>query len=76
MINQFQEQSKQMGAGGEMLIDADPNKGFFRVKLRNVRPEHAVNQFTTGIVEALSLLGTSMNLTVKRHVAGEGETHE
>ena len=39
---QMIEQGKQMTAGfvssGEMVIDADPEKGFFRVKLRNVQP--------------------------------------
>ncbi len=76
MINNFQQQARQMGAGGEMLIDADPVKGFFRVKLRNIQPEHALPQFTKGIVEAISFLGRSLNLTVKEHVAGEGESHE
>ena len=76
MINNFQEQARQMGAGGEMLIDADPAKGFFRVKLRNIQPEHALPQFTKGIVDAICFLGRSLNLTVKEHVAGEGESHE
>jgi hypothetical protein len=76
MINNFQEQARQMGAGGEMLIDADPTKGFFRVKLRNIQPENAAPQFTKGIVEAISFLGKSMNLTVKEYIEDEGEPHE
>jgi len=76
MINNFQEQAKQMGASGEMLIDADPVKGFFRVKLRNIQPESAAPQFTKGIVDAISFLGKSMNLTVKEYIAGEEESHE
>jgi hypothetical protein len=76
MINNFQEQARQMGAGGEMLIDADPSKGFFRVKLRNIKPENAGPQFTRGIVEAISFLGKSMNLTVKEYIAGKEEQHE
>ena len=76
MINNFQVQAKQMGAGGEMLIDADPTKGFFRVKLRNIQPEHAAPQFTKGIVEAISFLGKSMNLSVKEYIGGEEEPHE
>ena len=76
MINNFQDQAKQMGASGEIIIDADLAKGFFRVKLRNIQPEHALPQFTKGIVEAISFLGKSLNLTVKEHVAGEGESHE
>jgi hypothetical protein len=73
MFNQFQEQARQMGTSGEMLIDADPAKGFFRVKLRNIQPENAAPQFTKGIVEALSFLAKSMNLTVKEYIAGEEE---
>ena len=76
MINNFQDQARQMGASGEMLIDADPAKGFFRVKLRNIQPEQALPQFTKGIIDAISFLGKSLNLTVKEHVAGEGESHE
>jgi hypothetical protein len=76
MINNFQEQARQMGTGGEMLIDADPAKGFFRVKLRNIQPEHAAPQFTKGIVEAICFLGKSMNLTVKQYISGEEEPHE
>ena len=41
MIN-FQDQARQMGASGEILIDADPAKGFFRVKLRNIQPEQLI----------------------------------
>ena len=76
MFNQFQEQARQMGTSGEMLIDANPAKGFFRVKLRNIQPENAGPQFTKGIVDAISFLGKSMNLTVKEYVAGEEEQHE
>ena len=76
MINNFQDQARQMGASGEMLIDADPAKGFFRVKLRNIQPEQALPQFTKGIIDAISFLGKSLNLTVKEHVAGEEESHE
>ena len=76
MINNFQDQARQMGASGEILIDADPAKGFFRVKLRNIQPEQALPQFTQGIVEAICFLGKSLNLTVKEHVAGEVESHD
>jgi len=76
MFNQFQEQARQMGTSGEMLIDADPARGFFRVKLRNIQPKNAESQFTKGIVEALSFLAKSMNLTVKEYIAGEEEQHE
>ena len=39
---QMIEQGKQATAGfikgGDMIIDSDPEKGFFRVKLRNIEP--------------------------------------
>jgi len=76
MINNFQDQARQMGASGEMLIDADPVKGFFRVKLRNIQPENTTPQFTKGIVEAICFLGKSMNLTVKEYIAEGGESNE
>ena len=76
MTNNFQEQARQMGAGGEMLIDADPVKGFFRVKLRNIQPANALPEFTKGIVDAISFLGKSLNLTVKQYTSEEGKTHE
>ena len=76
MINNFQEQAKQMGAGGEMLIDADPVKGFFRVKLRRIQPENSLPEFTKAIISAVSFCGKSLNLTVKEYTAGEKESHE
>ncbi|GMW04654.1 MAG: hypothetical protein AMXMBFR85_06370 [Dehalococcoides mccartyi] len=75
MINNFQEQARQMGAAGEMLIDVDPVKGFFRVKLRNIKPENALPEFTKSIASAVSFCGKSLNLTVKEHVAKEGESN-
>jgi len=65
-----------MGTSGEMLIDAAPAKGFFWVKLRNIQPEHALPQFTKGIVDAISFLGKSMNLTVKEYTTGERDAQE
>jgi hypothetical protein len=76
MINNFQEQARQMGAGGEMLIDADPAKGFFRVKLRNIQPDNSLPEFTKAIISAVSFCGKSLNLTVKEYTAGEGDPHE
>jgi len=46
------------------------------VKLRNIQPEQALPQFTKGIVEAISFLGKSLNLTVKEYISEEGESHE
>ena len=76
MINNFQEQARQMGAAGEMLIDADPAKGFFRVKLRNIQPENSLPEFTKAIISAVSFCGKSLNLTVKEYIAEKGENNE
>ena len=76
MINNFQEQARQMGAAGEMLIDADPVKGFFRVKLRNIQPENSLPEFTKAIISAVSFCGKSLNLTVKEYIAEKGENNE
>ncbi len=70
------EQGKQAAAGfvsgGEMVIDADPEKGFFRVKLRNVNPAEAVPQITTGFCWLLTNSGAMLNLQVKQYVEKQG----
>ena len=70
------EQGKQMAAGfvnsGEMVIDADPEKGFFRVKLRNIQPPEAIPQITTGFCWLLTNGAAMLNLQVKQHVEKQG----
>ncbi len=70
------EQGKQATAGfvngGEMIIDADPEKGFFRVKLRNVNPPETVPQITTGFCWLLTNGAAMLNLQVKQHVENQG----
>jgi hypothetical protein len=70
------EQGKQAAAGfvsgGEMIIDADPEKGFFRVKLRNVNPTDAIPQITTGFCWLLTNGAAMLNLQVKQHVENQG----
>ena len=53
MVDNSQEQARQMGANGEMLIDAGSAKGFFRVKLRNIRLENAHPEFAKSIFKLL-----------------------
>lgn len=84
MTNNWQEQTKQMVeqgkqaaaglvSGGEMVIDANPEKGFFRVKLRNIQPSQALPQVTMGFCLVL-MNGTEMfNLQVKQHIEKGGE---
>jgi hypothetical protein len=53
MVDNSQEQARQMGANAEMLIDAERTKDFFRVKLRNFRLEKALLEFAKGIIKLL-----------------------
>ena len=73
---QMIEQGKQAAAGlvssGEIIIDADPEKGFFRVKLRNIQPPQATPQITTGFCWLLVNGATMLNLQVKQHVEKQG----
>jgi len=65
------QQGSQAVAGqvaGEMWIDADPEHGFFRVKLRNIQPPEVMPQLVSGFVQVLSTGGTAFGLSVKQHV--------
>ena len=78
---QMVEQGKQAAAGlvsgGEIIIDADLEKGFFRVKLRNIEPPQATPQITTGFCWLLVNGAAMLNLNVKQHIEKqEGENNE
>ncbi len=70
------EQGKQAAAGfvsgGEMIIDADPEKVFFRVKLRNINPPETIPQITTGFCWLLTNGAAMLNLQVKQFVEKQG----
>jgi hypothetical protein len=68
MIEQGRQAAAGLVSGGEMIIDADPEKGFFRVKLRNVQPPQATHQITTGFCWLLANGAAMLNLQVKQHV--------
>ncbi len=79
MMNNWQEQAKQMVeqgkqaaagliSGGEMVVDADPEKGFFRVKIRNVQPPQALPQVTMGFWWVLQNGAAMFNLQFKQHI--------
>ena len=87
MTNDWQKQTEQiieqgrqttagMVSGGEMLIDADPEQGFFRVKLRNIRPVERTSQLVKGFCYILATAGAMFNLTVKQHIKGSGEKRD
>lgn len=73
------EQGKQMTGGlingGEMLIDADPEQGFFRVKLRNVQPAEVIPQIVSAFCLVLANGGAIFNLQVKQHVRQSDEAN-
>jgi len=73
---QMVEQGKQAAAGlvngGEMVIDADPEKGFFRVKLRNIQPPQATPQVTMGFCWMLVNGAAMLNLQVKQRIEKQG----
>ena len=74
---QIIEQGKQAAAsfikGGEMIIDSDPENGFFRVKLRNIEPPEITPQVTSGYCLMLENFATMLNLRVKRYEEKRGE---
>jgi hypothetical protein len=83
MTENYEEQAKQMIEkgkqataafikGGEMIIDADPEKGFFRIKLRNIQPPEATSQLTAGYCLMLENFAAMCNLQVKQYVEKQG----
>ncbi len=73
---QIVEQGKQASAGlisgGELIIDADPEKGFLRIKLRNIKPSVTIPQIITGFCWLLTNSAAMLNLQVKQHIEGKG----
>jgi len=72
MIEQGKQAATGLVTGGEIIIDVDPKKGFFRVKLRNIQPPQATPQITTGFCWLLANGATMLNLQVKQHVEQQG----
>ena len=67
MIEQGKQAAAGLVSGGEMVIDADPEKGFFRVKLRNIQPPQAIPQLTTGFCWLLTNGAAMLSLEVKQY---------
>ena len=72
MIEQGKQATAGLVSGGEVIIDADPEKGFFRVKLRNIQPPQATPQITTGFCWLLENGAAMLNLQVKQHIEKQG----
>jgi hypothetical protein len=72
MVEQGKQAAVGFVSGGEMVIDADPEKGFFRVKLRNVNPPETIPQITTGFCWLLTNGAAMLNLQVKQFVEKQG----
>jgi hypothetical protein len=68
MVEQGRQAASGMVSGGDMVIDADPGNGFFRVKLLNVQPPEMIPQLVGGFCYVLSNGGAMFNLRVKQHV--------
>ncbi len=84
MMNNWQEQAKQMVeqgkqaaanlvSGGEMVIEVDLERGFFRVKLRNIQPPQARPQLTEGFCQVLKSGAAMFNLQVTKYTEKTGE---
>ncbi|MBW2342376.1 MAG: hypothetical protein JRF50_18925 [Deltaproteobacteria bacterium] len=73
LIEQGRQSTAGVVSGGEMLIDADPESGFFRAKLRNIQPADRIPQLVRGFCYILSTSGAMFNLTVKQHIKGAEE---
>ena len=74
MVEQGKQNTAGMVAGGEMIIDADPERGFFRVKLRNVQPPQMMPQLTSAFCLVLANGGAMFNLVVKQRLQETQET--
>ncbi len=72
MIEQGKEAAAGLVSGGEIIIDADPEKGFFRVKLRNIQPPQVTPQVTVGFCWMLENAAAMLNLQVKQHIEKQG----
>ena len=68
MVDQGRQSTAGLIAGGDMIVDADPERGFFRVKLRNVQPKEAILQLTMGFCWVLANGAAMFNLQYKQHV--------
>ena len=66
------EQGKQAAAGfvnsGEMLIEGDPEKGLFKVRLRKIQPAQSLPGVTTGFLFMLEQMAAMFNLQVTKHI--------
>lgn len=72
---QSKETASGMVSGGEIVMDIDPGKGFFRVKLRNVQPATATPELINGLCQVLSYCATMFNLQVKQYVNEGGKNN-
>lgn len=73
LIEQGRQAAAGVISGGEMVLDVDPENGYFRCKLRNIQPAEATPQLVAGLCWVLSSGGAMFNLTVKQHTRQPGE---
>ena len=68
MVEQGRQAAADTVSGGDMVIDTDPNNGFFRVKLVNVQPPEMIPQLVSGFCYVLTNGAAMFNLQVKHHI--------
>jgi hypothetical protein len=73
MVDRGRQMTAGMMMGGEILIDADPENGFFRVKVRNVKPAGLTPQLVRGFCCILANGAAMFNLTVKQRMTEPGK---
>lgn len=73
MVERGRQMTAGMVMGGEILIDADPDNGFFRVKVRNVKPAGLTPQLVRGFCYILANGAAMFNLTIKQRMTEPGE---
>jgi hypothetical protein len=73
MVDKGKQQTAGLVASGQMIIDADPEQGFFRVKLINVQPPEMTGQLTSVFCTVLAKGGAMFNIQTKQRVKQKKE---
>lgn len=72
VVEQGKRETAGLVEGGELVIDANPEKGFLRIELRNIKPPETVPEIINGFSWLLANGAAMLNLHVKKHVERMG----
>ncbi len=72
MIEQGKQAASNFVNSGQMAIEVDPERGFFRVRLRNIQPPQNLPILTEGFCQVLENGAAMFNLQVTRHIEKTG----